>query len=549
MTAALPTSVDVLVCGLGPVGATLANLLGRYGVRTLVIDKATEIYRAPRAIALDNEALRILQMAGLEEGAFDRVAIPRVRMLSPLFGQFACANTAGQIDGHPKLVTFLQPQLETVLRERLAGCPEIAVATGLELLGFEQHDEGVVARFPGIDGEVLAVRARYLVGADGASSAVRRMLGVSFDGESFAQDWLVVDAKQVPVPIDDVEFLCDPRRPGPHMVAPGGRHRWEFMLLPGETRAEMEQPDRVRRLLEPWTGGAEVEIERVAVYRFHARVARRFSDRRVFLVGDAAHITPPFAGQGLVAGLRDAANLAWKLAWVLKGRAAPAILDSYDVERRPHARAMVKFARFMGALIMPRNRAAAVMIHGAMILSRFIPGLRNAFAELEIKPRNRFRYGLFVANERSARLRPGDVLPQGWLRSASGEVVLGDEALGGAMALLGFGIDPAAKLSRRQACRWQAFGGRTVPIFARGAAAARLEAAWEDLSGTLVPAVAAGWVAIVRPDRTIVVDGPPDAAEALVERVLSLFASPLARAAEGQGLRAVDREQAGSSIE
>ncbi len=528
----LPPSVDVLICGFGPVGATLANLLGRHGVSTLVIDKATEIFHAPRAIALDNEALRILQMAGLEDGAFETVAIPRVRMRSPLFGQFACARTQGQIDGHPKLVTFLQPQLEQVLRERLAAYRAITVATGVELSGVDQDADGVTVRLNPPGGEMALVRARYLVGADGASSSVRQQLGIAFDGETFAQDWLVVDAKRIPAQIEDVEFLCDPRRPGPHMVAPGGRQRWEFMLMPGESRAAMEQPDMVRRLLAPWAGTADVEIERAAVYRFHARIARRFVEGRVFLVGDAAHITPPFAGQGLVAGLRDAANLSWKLAWVVKGWAAPAILGSYDVERRPHVKAMIGFARFMGALVMPRNRVAAFLIHGAMILSRLVPGLRNAFTELEIKPRNRFRRGLFAANDGSSRLCRGDVLPQGWVRSAAGgsvvpgPVVPGDQALGDAMALLGFGVDPAAWLTPDQLRQWAISGGTIVPLMARGVTASTTNGAWEDVSGTLVPAIAQDWLAIVRPDRTIVVDGPPSAAGAMIEAVLCLLGSP-----------------------
>jgi 3-(3-hydroxy-phenyl)propionate hydroxylase len=201
---------------------------------------------------------------------------------------------------------------------------------------------------------------------------------------------------------------------------------------------------------------------------------------------------------------------------------------------------MINFARFMGALVMPRNRAAAFLIHGAMILSRFVPGLRNAFTELEIKPRNRFRRGLFAANDRSNRLRRGDVLPQGWLGpAAGGAVVLGDDALGGAIALIGFGIDPAARLSCLQARRWQAFGGAIVPITARGSPVSMPQAAWEDISGTLVPTVATGWVGIVRPDRTVVVGGPPDAAGAMVEQVLELFGAQLAEAAEEKSLRAV----------
>ena len=484
-------AVDVLVVGMGPVGATIANLLGRYGVRTLVIDKATEIFTAPRAIALDNEALRILQMAGLEEGAFDTVAIPSVHMRSPMFGEYARIRSAGQIDGHPKLVTFFQPQLEAVLRERLAACPGVEARTGVELLGFEPVSDGVDVRLRLGDGANVRVHASYLVGADGAASPVRQALGLKFGGRSFEQDWLVVDAKRVPNPIDDIEFLCDPARPCPHMVAPGDRQRWEFMLRPGETREQMERPETVRRLLAPWAKVDEIEIERVAVYRFHARVAEAFSKGRVFLAGDAAHITPPFAGQGLVAGMRDAANLCWKLAWVVHGRAAPTILDSYDTERRPHAKSIINLALFMGKLVMPSNRVAAFVTHGLMTLMGFVPRLRRVFEELEIKPQNKFGRGLFVAKGRGARLERGGLLPQGWVRSAAdGRIVLSDEALSTQLALVGFGVDPASALDAALTTRWRRAGGAMLRMLPRGLKASGNTPTWEDLTGVFVPGLA-----------------------------------------------------------
>ena len=503
-------AVDVLIVGYGPVGATLANLLGRHGVRTLVVDKATEIFRAPRAIALDNEALRILQMAGLEEGAFDTIAIPAVHMRSPTFGEYARIASAGQIDGHPKLVTFFQPQLEAVLRERLSRYPSVQAMTGVELLGFEPQPDGVAVQLKLADGATVRVATRFLVGADGANSKVRQDLGFGFGGRTFVQDWLVVDAKRVPNPIQDIEFICDPARPVPHMVAPGDRQRWEFMLRPGETREEMERPDTVRRLLAPWARTEDIQIERVAVYRFHARVADRFSKGRVFLVGDAAHITPPFAGQGLVAGLRDVANLSWKLAWVAQGRADERILDSYDVERRPHAKAIINLALFMGKLVMPSNRIAAFLTHGLMRTLGVVPRLRRVFEELEIKPQNRFAQGLFAPRERGARLDRGGLLPQGWVRSAQdGRVCLSDDAIGPQLALIGFGCDPEAALDAELRARWRAAGGQTLRIVPRGRPAQALADAWEDLGGTLLPGAApTGWVAIVRPDRTVLTDGP-----------------------------------------
>ncbi|MCS6474488.1 FAD-dependent monooxygenase, partial [Burkholderia thailandensis] len=182
----------------------------------------------------------------------------------------------------------------------------------------------------------------------------------------------------------------------PHMTAPGGRERWEFMLRSSETRDEMESDVRIRELLAPWGGIDDMVIERKAVYRFHARTVDAFGNGRVFLAGDAAHITPPCVGQGLVAGLRDAANLSWKLAWVVKGHAAPRILDSYDQERRPHVKAMIGIAKLMGRLVMPRNAGVAMFTHGLMRLSRVVPPLKNHFDELGSKPKNAFRKGLFV---------------------------------------------------------------------------------------------------------------------------------------------------------
>ncbi len=518
-------AVDVLIVGYGPVGATLANLLGRYGVRTLVVDKATEIFRAPRAIALDNEALRILQMAGLEEGAIDTVAIPAVHMRSPLFGNYARIAAAGQIDGHPKLVTFYQPQLEAVLRERLAKYDCVQAMTGVELLGFEPQAEGVAVQLKLADSSVARVAARFLVGADGANSKVRQDLGLAFGGRTFAQDWLVVDAKRVPNPIRDIEFICDPARPVPHMVAPGDRQRWEFMLRPGETREQMERPEVVRQLLAPWARTEDIQIERVAVYRFHARVADRFSQGRVFLVGDAAHITPPFAGQGLVAGLRDVANLSWKLAWVAQGRADARILDSYDVERRPHAKAIINLALFMGKLVMPSNRIAAFVTHGLMRTLGLVPRLRRVFEELEIKPQNRFAQGLFAPRERGARLDRGGALPQGWVRSAAdGRIVLSDDAIGLQLALIGFGTDAESRLGAELRAQWRAAGGQVLQITQRGRPVDVPASAWEDLTGTLLPGAAPqGWVAIVRPDRTVLIDGPADQAPALVQRALALL--------------------------
>ena len=503
----IPDHVDVLIVGYGPVGATVACLLGQHGVRALAVDRATEIYAAPRAIALDNEALRILQLAGLSDDAFARIVIPYVRMVSPQVGEFARINTAGTVDDHPKLVTFYQPELERALRRQAATHASVTTALGVEMVGFVDDGDAVRAALRAADGTEHRVRASFLVGADGACSQVRSAIGQDFGGKTYGEDWLIVDALDVPGDFDHVEFLCDHRRPSPHMVAPGGRTRWEFMLRPGESREDMERDETIRRLLEPWSGGRALTIERKAVYRFHARCCDRFRRGRVFLVGDAAHVTPPFAGQGLVAGLRDAANLSWKLAWVVRGHADPSILDSYDQERRPHAVKMIALARFLGQLVMPRNRAMAVLIHGAMKIARQLPVVRPLLEELGVKPKPAFARGLFVRGR--GRLDRGGLLPQVRVRTAGGDEVRSDDVLGPHLALVGLGADPSTHLGAATQQRWAERGGTIAHGLVDQAFAPDL--------------LRRGWCAVVRPDRTILHDGPAADAERIVSEAIALL--------------------------
>jgi 3-(3-hydroxy-phenyl)propionate hydroxylase len=496
MTAA--ADFDVVIVGYGPVGAAMAALLGRHEVRTLVVDRAPGVLREPRAIALDNEALRILQMTGLADDAFARVVIPQVRLRSPYVGDFVRLDTAGTLDGHPLLVTFYQPDLEEALRAQVAQCPSVVVRTGVRMVRFDEAGDGlrVVLREGSADEEV--VTARYLVGADGASSRVRAAIGQDLLGETYAEDWLIVDALDVPGDFDHVEFLCDPARPMPHMIAPGGRTRWEMMLRPGETRAEMESDAKVAELLRPWVKPEELHIERRAVYRFQARACARFRVGRVFLVGDAAHVTPPFAGQGLVAGLRDAANLAWKLAWVLHDRASSAILETYDEERRPHAVKMIALAKLMGRTVMPRSRARAILVHGAIALVRKVPWIRRYLDGLGMKPKNVFPRGLLVRGGRGARAVRGALFPQ---------IERSDEQLGPHLALVGIGVDPGSRLSAESRERWARAGGRTVQLAWPG------ERRWP-----------VGRCYVVRPDRTILHDGPIADVDRLVEESLAMLA-------------------------
>ncbi|MGY4664894.1 3-(3-hydroxy-phenyl)propionate hydroxylase [Pseudomonas chlororaphis] len=521
----LPSSVvDVLVIGNGPVGATIAALLGRYGVTTLVVDKLHEIVLMPRAIALDNEALRILQLAGLSEDAFEKIVIAEVKMHSPVLGQFGRANTEGCIDGHPKLVTFYQPDLERAMRGQVSRLKSVSSLGGFELESLVEEAECVVATVRDQEGHSHSVRAQYLIGADGASSRVRALIGQEFEGQTYAEDWLIVDAKnRHQSAIDHIEFICDPRRPTPHMPAPGGRERWEFMLQPGESREELESPESIARLIAPWVNPLELEIERKAVYRFHARCCNRFSKGRTFLVGDAAHITPPFVGQGLVAGLRDGANLAWKLAWVLRGHASPAILETYDTERRPHAQAMINLAKLMGRLVMPKNKVAAFFIHGLMRMLGLTPSTRRYFEQLDIKPKNIFKQGLFVQHRRGDKLVRGSLFPQAWIRTLQKQIKLSDDALGDNLTLVGFGVDPLSLLTTDQIVAWEKMGGHFLEVRPRGQRSGGSCDFIEDMNHEILPLAAKATLVAVRPDRIIMHHAPGTEAGRLLRECQGLL--------------------------
>ena len=332
-------SFDVAVVGLGPVGATCAALLGALGLKTVAIERSPAVYDKPRAFALDHEAMRVFEDIGVADAVAPHTAPFTPSEYYGVDGQLI--KRLGALPkpwplGWPPSMVFRQPPVEEILRKRAAELSEVV------------FDE-VVALDPVRLKSGRTLSARYVVGCDGASSTVRRLLGIEYEDLQFDQSWFVVDLLiKDPSRLPDVSMqYCEPARPATYLIGVGNHRRWEIMLDPGE------EPD-VWKLLARWITPSDAELWRAAAYRFHALVARDWRRGNVFLAGDAAHQQPPFTGQGMCQGIRDVANLAWKLKY-----GKESLLATYEVERKAHVRRLTGAIKEIGKVIGERDPAAA----------------------------------------------------------------------------------------------------------------------------------------------------------------------------------------------
>ncbi|MEU4155436.1 bifunctional 3-(3-hydroxy-phenyl)propionate/3-hydroxycinnamic acid hydroxylase [Actinoplanes sp. NPDC026670] len=458
---------DVAVIGYGPVGATAANLLGRLGLRVLVLERDPDIYARARAISTDEEVIRIWQRVGLaEQLTADMLAdlpLTFVDAAGRTFLQFT-PQTYGN-GYHPQWFIY-QPALERTLREGVRRYPNVEVRLGHECTDLRQDAAHVTVTFREADGEQQTAYATYVIAADGGSSPTRTRLGIGFEGRTYEDRWVVIDTKVIEAwpEIGRLRFHCDPARPAVDCPTPLGHHRWEFPVLPGDDETFLTSTDGVYQLLaRHGISSAQVEVLRAVVYSHHVRFAARWRSGRIFLAGDAAHVMPPWIGEGMASGVRDVENLCWKLATVLAGNGSTeSILGSYETERMPHVRAMTKAAVAVGRIITERRRHITAVRDPLVRTVMRLPGIGTFLQNGSWFPTTRYRDGL-LANS-GPRRAIGAHAPQPWVLDEYGHRTRLDDALGHlGWAVLQIGPGPRAG---QQA--WRDAGVRVLDLRAAG---------------------------------------------------------------------------------
>ncbi|WP_043834100.1 bifunctional 3-(3-hydroxy-phenyl)propionate/3-hydroxycinnamic acid hydroxylase [Muricoccus aerilatus] len=463
---------DVAIIGYGPVGAALANLLGAMGLTTLVLEREAAAYHLPRAVHFDDEVMRIFQSMGLAEAILPHTHVsPGMHFVDASGRLLLDWSRPSSVGPHGWNISyrFHQPDLEKVLREGAARFPSVELRNRAEVFALEPGEDSVRLRFEDLsNGQPGEARARYVVGCDGARSLVRRWIGEAMEDLGFHERWLVVDAiltRPRPDLGDHSVQHCDPRRPATYVRGTGNRRRWEIALRDEDDLAALSRPEAAWQFLARWITPEDATIERSAIYTFHSTVARRWRRGRLLIAGDAAHQTPPFLGQGMCAGIRDAANLAWKLARVLRGEASDSLLDTYGTERAPHARGYIREAVRLGGLInakamesvlTPEALSGGTADRLVPIRPALGPGLAAGWARdagvLPPQPRlaNQLWLDDHVGLRFAAVMRPGFAagLPHELLdRLSAGGAVLVAEASPGVTAMLD-GLDAQAVLLR-----------------------------------------------------------------------------------------------------
>jgi 3-(3-hydroxy-phenyl)propionate hydroxylase len=480
---------EVLVIGAGPVGLMLSNLLGTYGQSVTLVEALPDLIDYPRGVGIDDESLRTIQAVGLSEAVLPHTTPQHVmRMVSGRGTVLAETSPTTDEFGWSRRNGFIQPLVDRALLEGLDAHASVDVRFNHRVVALEETAEGVLAtvEVTDADGEArtTSIHARYVVGCEGGRSATRQWMGVRFEGKSPSTRWLVIDVRNDPLGTPNVFLGADPKRPYVSIGLPHAIRRFEFMLFEHERDDIVEDQAFVEGLLADHVPDATaLEFIRKRTYTHHGRIASNFRKGRVLIAGDAAHLMPVWMGQGWNSGMRDATNLAWKLATILRGQAGDELLDSYDAERRDHVQSMIDLSLTVGSVLKPTNRLVAAGRDALAAGLNLFPQVKAYVTEMRFKPMPRYTRGVVVdpgtrvagsaAAELTGKLVPirsanssvspvGTQFPQPRVTTGLHSDVRLDDVIGNWWSVLVWGNDPTDVFTARQLDSLRALGAQLV---------------------------------------------------------------------------------------
>lgn len=524
------TEYDLIIVGAGPVGMMIANLVAASGLRVLILEQLPSLIDYPRGVGMDDECLRVFQAAGLAEKAIPYTFPNQWLDFRTARGHtFAMVKPKGEAFGFPKRNAFIQPLIDRILLEGLARFENVDVRLGYEMTGLSDNGRMVEVTTRTIDGEERRFAASYLVGCDGGRSLARKLVGIPFEGQTDSTRWLVIDIKNDPIGVPSAILICDPARPYVTIALPHGIRRLEFMVKPDETEEELCSQEGLNRILSiVMPDPASARIIRSRVYTHHARLAKTFRAGRVLLAGDAAHLMPVWQGQGYNSGIRDANNLSWKLISVLRDGCDPSLLDTYETERREHARAMISLSTLVGRIFSPTSRLLAALRDIVFGILNRIPPVRDYVVQMRFKPMPRYTEGVVVSRSSSGRTRnaAGLLFVQPRVTLRNGCVVRLDDTIGYRFAIVAWASDPCIYMNDEARSIWSRLNGTTVVVRSQTELISDMNdvdpgaVLVGDMSGALKEwfATEDTSIAILRPDRIVAaVCRPQEISQTIIE--------------------------------
>ena len=458
-------TTDVAILGAGPVGLTIANYLSKQGIKVILIEQLDQLIDYPRAIGIDDESLRTIQSLGLVDEVLPHTTPNHaMRFLTPKGRCFADIQPMTREFGFSRRNAFIQPQVDQVLLQGLQQYDTTQVLFSRHLTEFNQDANGVTLNIQTKNQQQEVIHAQYLIACDGGNSIIRRTLNIAFDGKTAPNQWIVIDLENDPLATPHIYLCCDPVRPYVSAALPHGIRRFEFMVMPNETQEELSKPENINKLLSKVLPNTQnIEVIRQRVYTHNARIADKFRVERILLAGDAAHIMPVWQGQGYNSGMRDAFNLAWKIALVVQGKAGADLLDSYQIERKDHAQAMIDLSVMAGHVLAPPKKWQGFVRDGISYVLNYIKPIQQYLLEMRFKPMPKYHDGILI-NHNHPQSPVGKMFIQPNVQLESGEQVLLDDVIGNNFAILAWGVDPKWGLDAHTMQQWQNLGVKFIQV-------------------------------------------------------------------------------------